>query len=113
VILFQPLLLAKNPFSGSSKFSSLSDIYTKKILNPSYSYFLRAPTFLDRVNLCEKFEVIPSADEMLAIKYLHNTIAHKYLNENLIEIYIETIRLSDRLLMAILETEKFYIKIKV
>jgi hypothetical protein len=50
---------------------------------------------------------------MLAIKYLHNTIAHKYLNENLIEIYIETIRLSDRLLMAILETEKFYIKIKV
>jgi len=98
----------------SSKFSRLSDIYTQKILK-TIVFLLRedAPTFLDRVNLCEKLEIIPSADEIIAIRDLRNTIAHEYLNENLIEIYMEIIRLSDNLLTAILETEKFYIKTKI
>jgi len=97
----------------SSKFSRLSDIYTQKILK-TIIFLLRedAPTFLDRVNLCEKLGIIPSADEMIAIRDLRNTIAHEYLNENLIEIYMEIIRLSDRLLKAILETEKFCTKTK-
>jgi hypothetical protein len=98
----------------SSKFSRLSDIYTQKILK-TIVFLLRedAPTFLDRVTLCEKLGIIPSADEIIAIKDLRNTIAHEYLNENLIEIYMEIIRLSDNLLTAILETEKFYIKTKI
>lgn len=97
----------------SSKFSRLSDIYTQKILK-TIIFLLRedAPTFLDRVNLCEKLGIIPSADEMIAIRDLRNTIVHEYLNENLIEIYMEIIRLSDSLLKAILETEKFYTKTK-
>jgi hypothetical protein len=97
----------------SSKFSRLSDIYTQKILK-TIVFLLRedAPTFLDRVNLCEKLGIIPSADEIIAIRDLRNTIAHEYLHENLIEIYMEIIRLSDSLLTAILETEKFYIKTK-
>ena len=97
----------------SSKFSRLSDIYTQKILK-TIIFLLRedAPTFLDRMNLCEKLGIIPSADEMIAIRDLRNTIAHEYLNENLIEIYMEIIRLSDSLLTAIVETEKFYIKSK-
>lgn len=97
----------------SSKFSRLSDIYTQKILK-TIIFLLRedAPTFLDRVNLCEKLGIIPSADEIIAIRDLRNTISHEYLNENLIEIYMEIIRLSDSLLTAILETEKFYIKTK-
>lgn len=98
----------------SSKFSRLSDIYTQKILK-TIIFLLRedAPTFLDRVNLCEKLGIIPSADEIIAIRDLRNTISHEYLNENLIEIYMEIIRLSDSLLTAILETEKFYIKTKI
>jgi hypothetical protein len=64
------------------------------------------------MNLCEKLGIIPSADEMIAIRDLRNTIAHEYLHENLIEIYMEIIRLSDSLLTAILETEKFYIQTK-
>jgi hypothetical protein len=97
----------------SSKFSRLSDIYTQKILK-TIVFLLRedAPTFLDRMNLCEKLGIIPSADEMIAIRDLRNTIAHEYLHENLIEIYMEIIRLSDSLLTAILETEKFYIQTK-
>jgi len=75
----------------SSKFSRLSDIYTQKILK-TIVFLLRedAPTFLDRVNLCEKLGIIPSADEIIAIRDLRNTIAHEYLHENLIEIYIKT-----------------------
>jgi uncharacterized protein YutE (UPF0331/DUF86 family) len=68
-----------------------------------------APTFLDRMNLCEKLGIIPSAEEIIAIRDLRNIIAHEYLSENLVEIYMEIIQLSDNLLKAILQTEKFFL----
>ena len=91
----------------SSKFARLSDIYTQKVIK-TLLFLLRenAPTFLDRMNLCEKLEIIPCAEEMIAIRDLRNTIAHEYLSENLLEVYQETIRLSDCLLKSILQTEK-------
>jgi hypothetical protein len=97
----------------SSKFSRVSDIFTQKALK-SLIFVLRedAPTFLDRMNLCEKLGIIPSAEELIAIRDLRNIIAHEYLSENLVEIYMEIIELSDTLLKAILETERFFIKIK-
>ena len=97
----------------SSKFSRVSDIFTQKVLK-TFIFVLRedAPTFLDRMNLCEKLGIIPSAEELIAIRDLRNIIAHEYLNENLVEIYMEIIELSDNLLKAILETERFFIKIK-
>ena len=97
----------------SSKFSRLSDIFTQKALK-TLIFVLRedAPTFLDRMNLCEKLGIIPSAEEIIAIRDLRNIIAHEYLSENLVEIYMEIIRLSDSLLTAIIETENFFTKIK-
>jgi hypothetical protein len=97
----------------SSKFSRVSDIFTQKVLK-SLIFVLRedAPTFLDRMNLCEKLGIIPSAEELIAIRDLRNIIAHEYLSENLVEIYMEIIELSDGLLKAIFETERFFIKIK-
>jgi hypothetical protein len=91
----------------SSKFARVSDIYTQKVLK-TLLFLLRedAPTFIDRVNLCEKLGIIPSAEELISIRDLRNTIAHEYLSEKLLEIYQETIRLSDCLLKSILETEK-------
>jgi hypothetical protein len=93
-----------------SKFSRLSDIYTQKILKTTI-FLLRedAPTFLDRVNLCEKLGIIPSAEEIIAIRDLRNIIAHEYLSENLVEIYMEIIQLSANLLKAIVQTEKFFL----
>jgi uncharacterized protein YutE (UPF0331/DUF86 family) len=64
------------------------------------------------MNLCEKLGIIPSAEELIAIRDLRNIIAHEYLSENLVEIYMEIIELSDGLLKAIFETERFFIKIK-
>ena len=97
----------------SSKFSRVSDIFTQKVLK-TFLFVLRedAPTFLDRMNLCEKLGIIPSAEELIAIRDLRNIIAHEYLSENLVEIYMEIIELSDTLLKAILETERFFIRIK-
>ena len=94
--------------SLSSKFSRLSDIYTQKVLK-TIIFLVRedAPTFLDRMNLCEKLSIIPSAEEMIAIRDLRNIIAHEYLSENLIEIYREIIRLSDNLIKSILQTENY------
>ena len=97
----------------SSKFSRVSDIFTQKVLK-TLIFVLRedAPTFLDRMNLCEKLGIIPSAEEIIAIRDLRNIIAHEYLSENLVEIYMEIIRLSDSFLTAIIETENFFTKIK-
>jgi hypothetical protein len=94
----------------SSKFSRVSDIFTQKVLK-TLIFVLRedAPTFLDRMNLCEKLGIIPSAEEIIAIRDLPNIIAHEYLSENLVEIYMEIIQLSDNLLKAILQTEKFFL----
>lgn len=92
----------------SSKFSRVSDIYTQKVIK-TLIFLLRedAPTFLDRMNLCEKLAIIPSAEEMIAIRDLRNIIAHEYLSENLLEIYREIIHLADNLIKSIALTDKF------
>ena len=92
----------------SSKFSRVSDIYTQKVIK-TLLFLLRedAPTFLDRMNLCEKLGIIPSAEELIAIRDLRNIIAHEYLSENLVEIYREIIQLSNNLINSIALTDKF------
>ena len=94
--------------SLSSKFSRVSDIYTQKVIK-TLLFLLRedAPTFLDRMNLCEKLGIIPSAEELIAIRDLRNVIAHEYLSENLLEIYREIIQLSNNLIKSIALTDKF------
>ena len=86
----------------TSKFSRVSDIFTQKVLK-SYIMLTRedAPTFIDRMHLCEKLGLIPSADDMIAIRDMRNLIAHEYLTENLLEVYQESLALSEKLLMAI------------
>jgi hypothetical protein len=92
----------------SSKFSRVSDIYTQKVIK-TLLFLLRedAPAFLDRMNLCEKLGIIPSAEELIVIRDLRNIIAHEYLSENLVEIYREIIQLSNNLLKSITLTENY------
>lgn len=95
----------------SSKYARVSDIHTQKVIK-TLLLLLReeAPTFLDRMHLCEKLCIIPDADEMISIRDLRNVIAHEYLNDNLIEIYREILSLSVNLLQSIDQTEKFLIE---
>ena len=91
----------------TSKFARVSDIFTQKVLK-TFVALLRedAPTFIDRMNLCEKLGVIPSAAQMIAVRDLRNTIAHEYATDDLLEIYRDTVDLSPRLLEAIARSEE-------
>jgi hypothetical protein len=99
--------------SLTSKFSRISDIFTQKVLK-SLTLMLRedAPTFIDRMNLCEKLGILPSAADMISIRDLRNLIAHEYITENLLEVYRETLTLSDKLLETISQAEQFIQKLK-
>ena len=97
----------------TSKFSRVSDIFTQKVLK-SLTLMLRedAPTFIDRMNLCEKLGILPSAAEMISIRDLRNLIDHEYITENLLEVYRETLSLSPKLLEAISQAEQFIQNLK-
>jgi hypothetical protein len=86
----------------TSKFARVSDIFTQKVLK-SLILLTRedAPTFVDRMNLCEKLGVISSATDLIEIRDLRNQIAHEYLSENLTEIYGDCMALSEKLLAEI------------
>ena len=86
----------------TSKFARVSDIFTQKVLK-SLILLTRedAPTFVDRMNLCEKLGVISSAADLIEIRDLRNQIAHEYLSENLTEIYGDCMALSEKLLAEI------------
>lgn len=85
-----------------SKFARVADIFTQKVLK-SLVLLTRedAPTFVDRMNLCEKLKVIPSASDLIEIRDLRNQIAHEYLAENLNEVYRDCLSFSEKLLDAI------------
>jgi hypothetical protein len=111
----QSILLDKEPLSFeaeesfdslTSKFARISDIFTQKVLKSLVLYLREdAPTFLDRMNLCEKLGVIPSAESMVAIRDLRNLIAHEYSVDRIVDVYAETLRLADSLLAAIRQAE--------
>lgn len=91
----------------TSKFARVSDIFTQKVLK-SLVLLTRedAPTFVDRMNLCEKLGIISSATDIIEIRDLRNQIAHEYLTENLTEIYGDCMVLSGKLLTEIKTANK-------
>jgi hypothetical protein len=95
----------------TSKFARVSDIFTQKVLK-SLVLLTRedAPTFVDRMNLCEKLGIISSATDLIEIRDLRNQIAHEYLTENLTEIYGDCMVLSGKLLTEIKTANKAILK---
>jgi hypothetical protein len=92
----------------TSRFARTADILTQKVLKTTVLLLREdAPTFIDRMNLCAKLGVIPSADEMIAVRDLRNMIAHEYANDDLIELYTETVELSPALLSAVAAAGEF------
>lgn len=92
----------------TSKFARCSDTLTQKVLK-TVVFLLRedAPTFIDRMNLCEKLGAIPSAKSLIEIRDLRNTIAHEYAVDDLMDLYAETLSLSPELLEAAKAAEAF------
>jgi hypothetical protein len=85
----------------TSKFARCSDVLTQKVLK-TLVFLLRedAPTFVDRMNLCEKLGAIPSAQSLIEIRDLRNTIAHDYAVDDLMELYTDVLKLCPQLLEA-------------
>jgi len=92
----------------TSKFARCSDILTQKVLK-TLVFLLRedAPTFVDRMNLCEKLGAIPSAKSLVEIRDLRNTIAHEYAVDDLLELYADALKLCPQLLEAAKSAEFF------
>lgn len=92
----------------TSRFARTADILTQKVLKTTVLLLREdAPTFIDRMNLCAKLGVIPSADEMIAVRDLRNMIAHEYATDDLIGLYTETVELSPALLSAVAAAGEF------
>lgn len=92
----------------TSKFARTADILTQKVLK-TLVMLLRedAPTFIDRMNLCEKLGAIPSAKSLIEIRDLRNTIAHEYAVDDLMDLYLDTLKLSPQLLENAKSAEVF------
>lgn len=92
----------------TSKFSRCADILTQKVLK-TLVFIVRedAPTFVDRMNLCEKLGAIPSAKSLIEIRDLRNTIAHEYAVDDLMELYADTLKLCPQLIDAAKAAEGF------
>jgi hypothetical protein len=92
----------------TSKFARCSDILTQKVLK-TLVFLLRegAPTFIDRMNLCEKLGAIPSANSLIEIRDLRNTIAHEYAVDDLMELYADVLQLCPQLIEAAKAAELF------
>jgi len=107
--LVEPLSFeAEESFDSlTSKFARISDVFTQKVLK-SIVLLMRedAPTFVDRMNFCEKLLLIPSAEDLISIRDLRNLIAHEYSEDRILEIYQETLALSGKLVLAIQQTEQ-------
>lgn len=95
----------------TSRFARTADILTQKVLKTALLLLREdAPTFIDRMNLCAKLGVIPSADEMIAVRDLRNMIAHEYATDSLLELYTDTVDLSPALLSAVAAADQFIAK---
>jgi len=72
----------------SSRFARTSDIFTQKVIVTLLQLLQEDhPTFIDRMNFCEKINAISSANEMIEIRAMRNAIAHEYRQVNLVELY--------------------------
>ena len=85
--------------SLTSKFSRISDVYIQKVLKTAL--LLKREDWsstIDMINKCEKISLINSAEDVLMIRDLRNSIVHEYAEDIIKEIYSDTLELSEKLI---------------
>lgn len=98
--------------SLTSRFARISDIVTQKILKNIFLLLREdAKTFIDKVNLAEKLEIIPGAEQLKVIRDLRNEITHEYCMDDITEIFKNVLEYSDALLETV-EKVKIYVSDK-
>ena len=72
----------------TARFARISDICTQKVMRTLFQLLREdCPTFLDRAATAEKIGMIKSADDLVVIRDLRNTIAHEYVLEALNDVF--------------------------
>lgn len=85
-----------------SRFARLSDIMTQKIFRLLAEIALEQPgTVRDRINRAEKWNLIETAEEFVAIRIVRNDIAHEYLPEAIRDIFKKVMGLTPALLKSV------------
>jgi hypothetical protein len=85
-----------------SRFARLSDILTQRVMRLVDDLeLIPGGTLLDRVFRAEKRGWVESADLLIRIRKLRNTIAHDYASENVAMIYSEVEQLTPELLKMV------------
>lgn len=99
--------------SLTSRFARISDIITQKILKNIFLLLREdAYTFIDKINLAEKLEIIPGAEQLKIIRDLRNEITHEYCMDDITEIFKNVLECSDTLLETV-EKVKMYVSGKI
>lgn len=98
--------------SLSSRFARICYILTQKILKNIFLLLREdAKTFIDRINLAEKLEIIPGAEQLKIIRDLRNEITHEYCMDDITEIFKNVLEYSEALLETV-EKVKIYVSDK-
>lgn len=83
----------------TSRFARLSDIMIQRVMRlVDEMELLSGGTLLDRILLAEKRGWVNSADTLIRIRKLRNTIAHDYAEESIVALFAEVGQLSPELL---------------
>jgi hypothetical protein len=94
--------------SLTSKFARSADLLTQKVLRTVLILHGERPdSFLDKIYFAEKLKIISSADRVIEIRDLRNTIAHEYVNERLIELYVYVLAKTEGLISEINHLVKY------
>jgi len=92
----------------TSKFARTADIFTQKIIKTSILALREeADAFVDRMNVGEKTGMLSSADLLIQIRDLRNSILHEYEEEDIKKIYIKTLEYAPLLLNEVYAMEHF------
>ena len=91
-----------------SRFARLSDIMTQKMFRLLAEIALEQPgTVRDRINRAEKWDLIESAEDFVAIRIVRNDIAHEYLPEAIRDIFKKVMALTPALLKSVALTKEY------
>jgi len=92
----------------AARFARISDILTQKLLTLIFIIIKETPlTTIDKINLAEKYGIIKSADDFLAIRELRNEISHEYKSSDILSLLQEILKMSNILLNEAANVKKY------
>jgi len=95
----------------ASKFARNSGILFQKIFKTIiYHTKEDAPSFIDKVNLLSKINLLQNSDDALIIREFRNQIVHEYFDEDIIILYPKLLDYLKKLVKLFEETKHFLIQ---